>query len=126
MNEILINNYEYKWNKVDPVKMVQDQIYFLRLLDRLDSNIQVSLTGKSKWIPLFDVIKNPPNVPISARSILKNELILEIDDDNWVKVRDGSLRIVNLLEKWEARDCYSLAYSGNRSIHIKVFLTHLP
>ena len=121
MNEILIDNYKYKWTKINPVKMLQNQIYFLRLLGRLDSNIQVSLTGKSKWLPLFDVIKTPPNAPILARSILKNELVLEIDDDNWAKVRDGSLKIVNLLEKWGARDCYSLAYSGNRSIHIKVF-----
>jgi len=70
---------------------------------------------------LFDVIKNPPDVPISARSFLKNELILEIDNDNWAKVRDDSLRIVNLLEKWGAKDCYYLSYSGNHSIHVKVF-----
>jgi len=121
MNGILINNHKYKWNKIDTTKIVPDQIYWLRLLDRLDSDIKVSLTGKSKWIPLFDVIKNPPKAPISARSILKNELVLEIDNDDWSVVRDGSLRIVNLLEKWGAKDCYYLSYSGNRSIHIKVF-----
>jgi len=121
MNNLLINNQEYKRNEVENEKKVQDQIYSLRLLDHLDSNIQVSLTGKSKWLPLFDVIKTPPNAPISARSVLKNELVLEIDDDNWAKVRDGSLRIVNLLEKWGAKDCYYLSYSGNHSIHVKVF-----
>jgi len=107
-------------NKVDIVKTVQDQVYFFRLLDRLDSNIQVSLTGKSRWIPLFDIIKNPPRRPISARTIIRNELVFEIDDD-WSMVRDGSLRILNLLEKWGAKDCYYLAYTGNRSIHIHVF-----
>jgi len=121
MDNLLINNQGYKQSEVENEKKVQDQIYWLRLLDRLDSDIKVSLTGRSKWLLLFDVIKNPPNMPIPARSILKNELVLEIDDDNWVKVRDCSLRIVNLLEKWGARDCYSLAYSGNRSFHIKVF-----
>jgi len=121
MDNILINNQGYKRSEVENEKIVPDQIYLLRLFDRLDSNIQVSLTGKSKWLPLFDVIKAPPSTPISARSILKNELVLEIDDDDWSKVRDGSLRIVNLLEKWEAKDCYYLSYSGNRSIHIKVF-----
>ena len=126
MDNLLINNQEYKRNGFENEKIIQGQIYWLRLLNRLDSDIKVSLTGKSKWIPLFDAIKTRPNVPISARSILRNELILEIDDDNWTKVRDGSLRIVNLLEKLGARDCYSLAYSGNRSIHVKVFLTHLP
>jgi len=101
---------------------IQDQIYFLRLLSRLDSELEVSSTGKSKWIPLFNVIENPPNAPISARSILKNELVFEIDDDNWSTVRDGTLRIKSLIEKWGARDCYYLAYSGNHSIHIHVFV----
>ena len=121
MDNILINNQGYKRSEVENEKIVPDQIYFLRLLDRLDSDINVSLTGRSKWLPLFDVIRTPPNAPISARSILKNELILEIDDDDWTKVRDGSLRIINLLEKWRAKDCYYLSYSGNRSIHIKLF-----
>jgi len=108
-------------NKVDAIKIRQDQVYFLRLLNLLDGDIKVSLTGRSKWIPLFDVIKNPPKMPIPARSVLKNELVFEIDDDNWATVRDASLRIVNLLEKWGAHDCYSLAFSGNRSVHIHVF-----
>jgi len=102
-------------------KIIQNQIYFLRLLSRLDSELEVSLTGKSKWIPLFDVIKNPPNAPISARTILKNELIFEIDNDGWAIVRDGSLRILNVLSKWGAEGCYYLSYTGNRSIHIKVY-----
>jgi len=121
MDNLLINNQEYKRNGFENEKIIQGQIYWLRLLNRLDSDIKVSLTGKSKWIPLFDVIKNPPKAPISARSILKNEVVLEIDNDDWSVVRDGSLRIVNLLEKWGARDCYYLSYSGNHSIHVKVF-----
>ena len=121
MNNLLINNQEHKRNGLENEKIVQGQIHWLRLLTRLDSNIQVSLTGKSKWIPLFNVIKTPPNAPISARSILKNELVLEIDDDSWYTVRNGSLKIANLLEKWGAHDCYYFTYSGNRSIHIKVF-----
>jgi len=120
MSNKITNSYAYEWNRIDPVKILQDQVYFLRLLDRLDSNIQVSLTGKSRWIPLFDIIKNPPRRPISARTIIRNELVFEIDDD-WSTVRDGSLRILNLLEKWGAKDCYYLAYTGNRSIHIHVF-----
>jgi len=122
MNNTLNNNQEYNRNVLENEKIVQGQIYWLRLLNRLDSNIQVSLTGHSKWLPLFDIIKNPPKSPISSRSILRNELVLEIDEDNWIKVRDGSLRIISLLEKWGARDCYYLAYSGNHSIHIHVFL----
>ncbi|MEM3846459.1 MAG: hypothetical protein QXV17_07715 [Candidatus Micrarchaeaceae archaeon] len=102
--------------------IVQDQIFFLRHLARLDSDISVSLTGKSKWLDLYDVVRNPPVLPISARSILRNELILEIDSDDWTIVRDGSRRILELLNKWGARDCYYLSYSGNRSVHIHVFI----
>jgi len=108
-------------NKVDAIKIRQDQVYFLHLLNLLDSDIKVSLTGKSKWLPLFDVIKNPSNAPISARSILKNEFVFEIDNDDWTIVRDGSLRILNVLGKWGAEGCYYLSYTGNRSIHIKVY-----
>ncbi|MEM3449654.1 MAG: hypothetical protein QXP38_12430, partial [Nitrososphaerota archaeon] len=66
--------------------IVQDQIFFLRHLARLDSDIKVSLDGRSRWLDLYDVIRNPPNFPIASRSILKNELVLEIDDDSWETV----------------------------------------
>ncbi|MEM4067977.1 MAG: hypothetical protein QXV17_14075 [Candidatus Micrarchaeaceae archaeon] len=106
--------------------IVQDQIFFLRHLARLDSNIKVSLDGRSKWFDLYDVVQNPPSFPISARSILKNELVLEIDNDDWTVVRDGTRRILELLNKWGARDCYYLSYSGNRSVHIHLFFDLSP
>ncbi|MEM3846021.1 MAG: hypothetical protein QXU98_10000, partial [Candidatus Parvarchaeota archaeon] len=69
---------------MDNEQIIQNQIYFLRYLSsKYDSNIQVSLTGKSKWLNLYDVIRNPPNFPIASRSILRNELVLELDDDSW-------------------------------------------
>ena len=103
-------------------EIIQDQIYFLRLLSCLDSELEVSLTGKSTWLKLFRVINNPPRRPISARTILKRELVFEIDNDDWVTVRNGTLRIINLIEKWGAKDCYYLSYTGNRSIHVHVFI----
>ncbi|MEM0135992.1 MAG: hypothetical protein QXU18_12340, partial [Thermoplasmatales archaeon] len=105
----------------DMKNIVNSQIYFLRLLTRYDSDIYVSLTGKSKWLDLYDVVRNPPSFPIASRSILKNEVVLENDSDDWTIVRDGSRRILELLNKWGARDCYYLSYSGNRSIHIHTF-----
>ncbi|MEM3191484.1 MAG: hypothetical protein QW292_05200 [Candidatus Parvarchaeota archaeon] len=101
--------------------IVQDQIFFLRHLARLDSDIKVSLNGRSKWLDLYDVVRNPPNFPIVSRSILRNELVLELDDDSWEYVRDGTRRIIQVLEKWGARDAYYLSYSGNRSLHVHVF-----
>ena len=101
---------------------IQDQIYFLRLLSHLDSELEVSLTGKSTWLKLYEIINNPPRRPISARSILKNELVLEIDNDNWTIVRDGTSRIIDLIEKWGAGDCYYISYAGNRSIHVHVLI----
>ena len=101
-------------------KIVQDQLYFLRLLSQYDE-VSISPDGKSKWIRLSDVIISAPEHPIGHRSILKNELILEIDNDNWETVRDGTRKIIEVLEKWGARDCYYLSFSGNRSIHVHVF-----
>jgi hypothetical protein len=103
-------------------KIIQDQIYFLRLLSRLDSELEVSLTGKSTWLKPYRVINNPPRRPISARTILKRELVFEIDNDDWATVRNGTLRIINLIEKWGAKDCYYLSYTGNRSIQVHVFI----
>ncbi|MEM0136505.1 MAG: hypothetical protein QXU18_14965 [Thermoplasmatales archaeon] len=101
--------------------IIQDQIYFLHHLARRDSDVQISLSGKSKWLDFFDAIQNRPNSPIASRSILKNELVLEIDDNDWAVVRDGSKRILELLERWGAQACYYLSYSGNHSIHIHTF-----
>ncbi|MEM3907858.1 MAG: hypothetical protein QXZ17_13540, partial [Nitrososphaerota archaeon] len=105
----------------DAKNIINSQIYFLRLLTRYDSDIYVSLTGKSKWLNLYDVIRNPPNFPIASRSILKNELVLEIDNDDWSIVRDGSRKILELLESWEARNSYYLAFSGHNSVHVHLF-----
>lgn len=101
----------------------QDQIYFLRLLSKYDSDLKVSLDGKTKWIPLFDIIRNPPNFPISHRTILKSELVLEIDNDDWSIARDGTRKILSLLEKWGANRSYYLSFSGNHSVHIHVFFS---
>ncbi|MEM0134844.1 MAG: hypothetical protein QXU18_06390 [Thermoplasmatales archaeon] len=106
----------------DTKNIINSQIYFLRHLARLDSDIKVSLDGRSRWLSLFDIIQNPPNFPIASRSILRNELVLELDDDSWETVRDGTRRIIQVLEKWGARDAYYLSYSGNRSLHVHVFL----
>ena len=103
--------------------IVRDQTYFLRLLSRYDSDIEVSLTGKEKWISFFDVIQNPPKSPIGHRSILRNELVIEIDSPDWGTVRDGTRRIIELLNKWQAQDCYHLSFSGNNSIHVHVFFS---
>lgn len=102
---------------------VQEQTYFLHLLSRYDSDIAVSLTGKEKWISFFDIIQNPPKSPIGHRSILRNELVIEIDSPDWGTVRDGTKRIINLLDKWQAQDCYYLSFSGNNSIHVHVFFS---
>ncbi|MEM0050701.1 MAG: hypothetical protein QXW39_09250 [Candidatus Bathyarchaeia archaeon] len=47
---------------------------------------------------------------------------MEIDDDSWETVRDGTRRIIQVLEKWGARDAYYLSYSGSRSVHVHLFL----
>jgi hypothetical protein len=103
--------------------IIQDQIYFLRLLSRYDSDIEISLTGRGKWISFFDVIQNPPESPIGHRSILRNELVIEIDSPDWGTVRDGTKKIVSLLDKWQIQNCYYFSFSGNNSIHLHVFFS---
>ncbi|MEM3846621.1 MAG: hypothetical protein QXU98_13080, partial [Candidatus Parvarchaeota archaeon] len=79
------------------------------------------MTGKSKWLDLYDVVRNPPNFPIASRSILRNEIVLELDDYSWETVRDGTRKIIYVLERWKAEGSYFLSFSGHNSIHVHLF-----
>jgi hypothetical protein len=103
--------------------MIWKQIYFLRLLSTVSRDeIKVMLKPQSPWYNFFDILADPLDRPIHSRLILKNELVLEIDSDVWAEVRDGTRRIVQVLESWGAGGSYYLSYSGNRSIHVHVFI----
>jgi len=103
--------------------IIGKQIYFLRLLTTVSrEEIKVMLKPQSPWCNFFDALASPPDRPIHSRLILKNELVLEIDSDVWAEVRDGTRRIVQVLESWGAGGSYYLSYSGNRSIHVHVFI----
>ena len=114
--------------------VVERQILFLRLLSVVSrEEIKVMLQPASRWVNLFDLINNLPNKqiglpnnlptkPINSRLILKNELVAEIDSDDWAEVRDGTRRIVQILDKWGAYGSYYLSFSGNRSIHVHIFV----
>ncbi len=105
--------------------IISKQIYWLRLLSTLSADeIMVMLKPESKWISLSDIIDNPPERPIHSRTILKNEIVLEIDNDDWIEVRDGTKRIIDVLNQWGAAGHYYLSFSGNRSIHVHVFMDH--
>ena len=80
------------------------------------------LKPQSPWLDFHDVLEHAPVRPIHSRSILKNELVLEIDSENWQEVRDGTRRILAVLDSWGAEGSYYLSYSGNRSIHVHVFM----
>ena len=98
------------------------QIHYLRILSTVPgSDVHVMLAPQSPWLPLFNVLQNTPHKPIHSRSILKNEIVLEIDSDDWAEVRDGTRRIIKVLDDWGAKGSYYLSFSGNRSIHVHVF-----
>ena len=98
------------------------QIHYLRILSTVPgSSLEVMLAPKSPWLPLYEVLSDMPHKPIHSRTILKNEVVLEIDSDDWVEVRDGTRRILHVLDQWGARGSYYLSFSGNRSIHVHVF-----
>ncbi|MHB8560693.1 MAG: hypothetical protein ACYDAP_05940 [Thermoplasmataceae archaeon] len=102
--------------------IIPRQINWLRQLSIASRDeIKVMLQPATTWIELFDVIQHVPLRPIHSRTILRNELIFEIDNDNWNVVRDGTRDILTYLKQWGAKDSYYLSYSGNRSIHVHVF-----
>ncbi len=99
------------------------QIYWLMQLSAVSrEEIQVMATPKTSWIPFSSVLLNPPSKTIHSRSILKNELVLEIDNDNWEIVRNGTRKVIETLERWGGTDAYYLSFSGNRSVHVHVFM----
>lgn len=99
------------------------QIHFLRWLSTVSRDeIKVMLKPQSSWLDFHDVLENLPDRPIHSRIILKNELVLEIDSDDWPEVRNGTRRIIYVLNEWGAGGSYYLSYSGNRSIHVHVFM----
>ena len=103
--------------------LIPRQIYWLRQLSTASRDeIKVMRKPMSPWVPLYDVIEKYPRKPIHSRSILRNELVLEIDNDSWPVVRDGTRKIIELLEKWNSKNAYYLSFSGNHSIHVHVFI----
>lgn len=103
--------------------IISQQIQWLRQLSIVSRDeIKVMLKPMSSWVPLYDVIIKYPEKPIHSRTILRNELVFEIDNPDWATVRDGTRRIIGLLEKWNAKDAYYLSFSGNNSIHAHVFM----
>lgn len=103
--------------------IISQQIQWLRQLSAASRDeIKVMLKPMSSWVPLYDVIIKYPEKPIHSRTILRNELVLEIDNNSWPLVRDGTRKIIALLEKWQGNKAYYLSFSGNRSIHVHVFI----
>jgi hypothetical protein len=84
--------------------------------------IYVMIRPASRWIPFSDVVDAVLAQPIHSRIILPDELVLEIDDDDWETVRDGTRGLVAQLIKWGGAHSYYLSYTGNRSIHVHVFM----
>lgn len=103
--------------------ILQKQIYWLRLLSTISRDeIKLMLKPQSPWIAFHAILDDPPGRPLHSRLILRNELVLEIDSDSWEEVRDGTRRIVKTLDEWEAEGSYYISFSGNRSIHVHLFL----
>lgn len=99
------------------------QIYFLRLLSTASPEVvKIMLKPQTPWLDFHDILMHAPDRPIHSRLILRNELVLEIDSENWQEVRDGTRRILTTLNQWGAGDSYYLSFSGNRSIHVHVFM----
>jgi len=103
--------------------IISRQVHWLMQLSTIvHGEISVMLRPSSKWIAFSDVIGAGLTEPIHSRTILPNELVLEIDNEDWAMVRDGTRGIVAQLIKWGGESSYYLSFSGNRSIHVHVFM----
>lgn len=80
------------------------------------------LKPQSPWIDFHGILDHNPDRPVHSRMILKNELVLEIDSDDWTEVRDGTMSVIAILNEWGAEGSYYLSFSGNHSIHVHVFM----
>lgn len=103
--------------------ILEKQIQWLRLLTTV-SRDEIKLMPKyqTPWVGFHTILDNLPDKPIHSRQILRNEIVLEIDSSSWEEVRDGTRRITMLLDEWGAPGSYYLSFSGNRSIHVHLFI----
>ena len=109
--------------RIPSSNIIGKQIYFLRLLSSVSRDeIKVMVRPQSPWVNFHDILEHAPDRSIHSRLILRNELVLEMDSNDWAEVRDGTQRILSILDQWGAKGSYYLSFSGNRSIHVHVFM----
>ncbi len=99
--------------------IIAKQAYWINtILQRLDPQRPILVSCyqdlKGKWTPFFG------DGRVQARRILLNELVLELDVDDWaVQVEEG-----NKLKKYLdlKKIPYLLGFSGNKGLHFHIFL----
>lgn len=70
----------------------------------------------SRWIPLYDT--TPFTFPVDNRTVLLNEVVFDIDSEDWCLVRDYGNRILKVLRGEKVP--YSLGLTGGKGVHISV------
>ena len=103
-------------------KVKLKQLKYLKYLSRLfNSEMMVSFNvdgHPGKWLPLKWIDNNKCN-PVDYRTVLKNEIIIDIDIKVWDVVLDVEQHITKMLENEKIP--FISAYSGGKGIHIHIF-----
>ena len=90
-------------------------LHTLQSLSKRPVHVSRNVNGKpTKWVSLTD-----SELPVDYRTILHNEIVIDIDSEHWKKVRMFAEIITDTLVKLGIP--YITAYSGGRGIHIHVF-----
>jgi len=98
---------------------VERQHEWLKCLDRLsDRRLKVSKNVKDhpgQWEPFA------PELPTRKdyRTVLQNEVVFDIDSDNWDDIRFLASKLTQTLAKLNIRDISSI--TGGRGVHISFF-----
>ncbi|MBU7030588.1 MAG: hypothetical protein HXS48_26885 [Theionarchaea archaeon] len=90
-------------------------LHTLQSMSKRPLRVSKNFNGKpSKWVSLEDA-----ELPVDYRTILHNEIVIDIDSERWKEVRMFTEIITDTLNKMNVP--YITAYTGGRGVHIHVF-----
>ncbi|MGD2251240.1 MAG: hypothetical protein PVF58_22815 [Candidatus Methanofastidiosia archaeon] len=98
--------------------LIEKQNHWLQTLQSITKHpIKVSKNyngNPSKWISVEDAV-----FPVDYRTVLHNEVVIDIDSTKWKKVQLFAEIITETLNK--LRIPYTTAYTGGRGVHFHIF-----
>lgn len=106
----------------DWLKIRDEQIRHLRELQELNNReilVQNQSDVKEPWITL-ETFKSSGGTAIRLRSALYNELIFEVDNENWNEMYAQTKKVYDWLTERKAP--VYIVYTGGKSLHLRVYM----